>query len=74
MGRNLFRRIEVAWPVLEPKLARRVVDEGLKPYLADTRDAWQLQANGEYRPPRTGAGTVSAQQTLLNQLSVAIGT
>ncbi|HTN47939.1 MAG TPA: RNA degradosome polyphosphate kinase, partial [Burkholderiaceae bacterium] len=73
MGRNLFRRIEVAWPVLEPKLARRVVDEGLKPYLSDTRDVWQLQPNGDYRPPRAGGGTLSAQQVLLNQLSVTIG-
>ena len=42
MGRNLFRRIEVAWPVIDPKLARRVIDEGLKPYLDDRRDAWSL--------------------------------
>ncbi len=28
MGRNLFRRIEIAWPVLDPKLRKRVVDEG----------------------------------------------
>ncbi|MFN4193405.1 MAG: MFS transporter, partial [Tabrizicola sp.] len=33
MGRNLFRRIEVAWPVLDGKLKRRVLDEGLRPYL-----------------------------------------
>jgi polyphosphate kinase len=69
MGRNLFRRIEVAWPVLEPKLARRVIDEGLKPYLEDTRDAWTLTANGEYRPSRGGANTVSAQQQLLGLLA-----
>ena len=69
MGRNLFRRIEVAWPVLEPKLARRVIDEGLKPYLEDTRDAWTLTANGEYRPPRGGANAVSAQQQLLGLLA-----
>jgi polyphosphate kinase len=69
MGRNLFRRIEVAWPVLEPKLLRRVVDEGLKPYLDDSRDAWTLGADGEYRPPRGGAGAVSAQQVLLAGLA-----
>jgi polyphosphate kinase len=69
MGRNLFRRIEVAWPVLEPKLARRVIDEGLKPYLEDTRDAWTLTANGDYRPPRGGATAISAQQRLLGLLA-----
>src|SRR5438105_8475833 len=44
MGRNLFRRIEVAFPILDPGLKARVIDEGLKPYLADTQDAWELSA------------------------------
>ncbi len=69
MGRNLFRRIEVAWPVLEPKLARRVIDEGLKPYLEDTRDAWVLTGDGDYRAPRGGATAISAQQELLAKLA-----
>jgi len=72
MGRNLFRRIEVAWPVLEPRLARRVIDEGLKPYLEDTRDAWTLNAAGDYRPPRGGAGAGSAQQVLLTRLADSV--
>ncbi len=40
MGRNLFRRIEVAFPVIDAELRQRVVDEGLKAYLADHHDAW----------------------------------
>jgi hypothetical protein len=52
MGRNLFRRIEVAWPVLDKKLKQRVIDEGLAPYLADTADAWLLDGEGGYRPAR----------------------
>ena len=63
MGRNLFRRIEVAFPVLDPALKARVIDEGLKPYLADSHDAWELGADGSYtqgegqgpRTPRVGA-------------------
>jgi polyphosphate kinase len=74
MGRNLFRRIEIAWPVLDPKLARRVVDEGLKPYLDDTRDAWVLTSTGEYRPPRAGPQSVSAQQQLLARLAAPVVT
>jgi polyphosphate kinase len=73
MGRNLFRRIEVAWPVLEPKLVRRVIDEGLKPYLEDTRDAWLLLPDGEYRTPRGGAAVKSAQHVLLAKLSAGAG-
>ena len=52
MGRNLFRRIEVAWPVLDKKLKQRVIDEGLRAYLDDTADAWTLGADGAYRKPR----------------------
>ena len=48
MGRNLFRRIEVAFPVLDPELKARVVNEGLKPYLADNCDAWELSGDGTY--------------------------
>jgi polyphosphate kinase len=51
-----------------------VIDEGLKPYLEDTRDAWQLAADGSYRPPRGGARGVSAQQALLAKLAAAITT
>jgi polyphosphate kinase len=52
MGRNLFRRIEIAWPVLDRKLKQRVIDEGLRVYLDDTADAWTLGADGTYRRPR----------------------
>jgi polyphosphate kinase len=49
MGRNRFGRIEVAWPVREAALRRRVIDECLVPYLHDGRDAWALQPDGSYR-------------------------
>jgi len=69
MGRNLFRRIEVAWPLLDPKLKQRVLNEGLKPYLDDTAEAWQLGADGSYQPPRGGAAGRSAQRLLLESLA-----
>lgn len=71
MGRNLFRRIEIAWPVLDPKLRKRVVDEGLSPYLEDTQDAWVLQPNGEYRPPKFSTAGRSAQHELLAKLAAS---
>jgi len=73
MGRNLFRRVEVAWPVLDKKLKQRVINEGLKPYLEDTADAWLLTAGGEYRGPaaRRGPG-FSAQSQLLQTLAAAV--
>jgi polyphosphate kinase len=69
MGRNLFRRIEVAWPVLDAKLKRRVLDEGLKPYLEDTAEAWVLGPDGVYQPPKAAAGGRSAQRLLLETLA-----
>jgi polyphosphate kinase len=71
MGRNLFRRIEVAFPVLDPELKERAIAEGLKPYLTDTRDAWELGEDGCYRraKPRGRAQPRSAQQELLDLLA-----
>jgi polyphosphate kinase len=71
MGRNLFRRIEVAFPVLDPAAKRRVVDEGLKACLADNRDAWLLDATGQWkrsRPARKGKAR-AAQDELLARLA-----
>jgi len=70
MGRNLFRRIEVAFPVLDPELKARVINEGLKPYLADGQDAWELAADGTYAKPKAkGRGSSSAQLELLERMA-----
>jgi polyphosphate kinase len=63
MSRNMFRRIEVAWPLRNKALRQRVIDEGLVPYLRDTRDAWMLDAEGDYT--RIGEDGISAQQALM---------
>jgi polyphosphate kinase len=47
MERNLDRRVEVVVPVLDPKL-RRQLDSLLNAYLADNRQAWELQSDGTY--------------------------
>jgi len=73
MGRNLFRRIEVAFPVLDPDLKARVIAEGLKPYLADTCDAWELGADGVYQRAKAKgrAQPMSAQQELVAALATS---
>ncbi|MES2978642.1 MAG: polyphosphate kinase 1 [Pseudomonadota bacterium] len=48
MNRNMFGRIEIAWPVTDPALRSRIIDECLMPYLQNSREAWDLQANGQY--------------------------
>lgn len=70
MSRNLFRRIEVAFPVLDRKLKKRVIKEGLDPYFKDNTQAWDMNALGDYqrRPPRRGKH-VAAQLELLTGLA-----
>jgi polyphosphate kinase len=61
MNRNMTRRVEVAWPVRDPSLRQRVIDEALMPYLHDARDAWQLCADGHYeRVQPEGPGAQAA--------------
>ncbi len=70
MNRNLFRRVEVAFPVLDPELKQRVMDEGLKPYLKDNHNAWELDADGRYhrRKPGSRQPRFSAQDHLMETL------
>ncbi|WP_295958107.1 polyphosphate kinase 1 [Rhodoferax sp.] len=67
MNRNMLRRIELAWPVTDPVLRQRVIDECLVPYLLDGRDAWDLGADGRYT--RTQTDGHSAQTALMNRYS-----
>ncbi|MBC5766616.1 polyphosphate kinase 1 [Ramlibacter albus] len=48
MNRNMLRRVELAWPVADPLLRRRIVDECLVPYLQDRLDAWDMRPDGTY--------------------------
>ena len=63
MSRNMLRRVEVAWPILDETLRQRVIDECVTPYLLDEQDAWLLQASGEYM--RAAEQGLSAQQALM---------
>ena len=75
MGRNLFRRVEVAFPVRDPALRKRVVDEGLRAYLADNVDAWEMHADGHWAKVnrRRGARARSAQRELLVNMRATDG-
>jgi polyphosphate kinase len=63
MGRNIFRRIEIAWPVLDKAIRQRIMDEVLTPYLQDGVDAWQQNSDGSYT--RALSEQPSAQQALM---------
>ncbi len=74
MDRNFFRRIEACFPVLEPRLKKRVITEGLKPYLKDNTQAWDMDMHGDYRrkQPRR-AKPYNAQAMLLETLAKSAG-
>ena len=70
MQRNFFKRVETCFPVEDPLLRQRVIDEGLLCYLRDNQRAWQLRADGSYvRIPSGRAKPRDAQQELLLQLA-----
>jgi polyphosphate kinase len=71
MDRNFFRRIELCFPLLDARLKRRVIKEGLKPYLEDNCQSWLMDGEGGYRRqvPKPGK-RYAAQEDLLALLSV----
>jgi polyphosphate kinase len=70
MERNLYRRIEVAFPVQNARLRARIRAD-LDTYLADTANAWLLQSDGSYlRAPAAADGAPrDAQAQLLERWS-----
>jgi polyphosphate kinase len=69
MERNFFRRIEVCLPILDPKLKKRVIEEGLQRYLEDNTQAWLMDSDGHYERAQPGeAAARCAQMELLQEL------
>ena len=67
MSRNMTRRIELAWPVTDPVLRQRIIDECLIAYLHDGRDAWDLAADGQYHRVGLTAPGHGAQNALMQR-------
>lgn len=69
MNRNMFRRVEVCFPIENKKLANRILHD-LELYLKDNTQAWLLQPDGSYLPfPKTEQEEpIQAQTMLLNEL------
>jgi polyphosphate kinase len=67
MSRNMTRRIELAWPVTDPLLRQRIIDECLIAYLHDGRDAWDLAPDGQYHRVGMAAPGPGAQQALMQR-------
>ncbi len=70
MERNFFRRIETCFPIADPRLRRRVIKEGLRPYLADNCQAWDMDPEGQYAIRPSRRSRICAQDLLLSALAL----
>ena len=70
LERNLLRRVETCFPILDTDLSKRIYREVLQNYLDDNLNAWELQADGRYSKcvPGPDQPPHSAQQALLEGL------
>lgn len=51
MSRNFFRRVETVFPIEDPELRRRIIEDILQIELRDNEDARELQPDGAYTAP-----------------------
>ena len=68
MSRNLDRRVETLFPILDPTLRAAIVSGIIEPHLSDTARARKLDPDGSYRrvDPANGADPVDSQLAMLN--------
>jgi polyphosphate kinase len=65
MPRNFLRRIEITYPVLDPALRQRLIDEVLAIALADNVKAWELQGDGSYVRLRPDGAPLRSQERFI---------
>ncbi|MBX3458706.1 MAG: polyphosphate kinase 1 [Planctomycetes bacterium] len=65
MQRNLHRRVESCFPILDPALKARVVEECLDLPLADNCQAWELKPDGKWYRRGPGSEPRRAAQEVL---------
>ncbi len=68
MNRNMFKRVEVCFPIENKKLQSRIL-HNLELYLTDNQQAWRLQTDGSYQRICEPDNTPIQVQTLLLQES-----
>jgi polyphosphate kinase len=72
MERNLMNRVETAFPIEDPSLSARLLED-LDTYLADNCQSWILQSDGSYvqNQPAEGEERLASQLVLLERLTGA---
>jgi polyphosphate kinase len=71
MPRNLNRRVEVVFPVRDPKLVRMLHDDVLAIYLADMVKARHMKADGSYdrHPDRDNVHSMNSQEWAIKRVT-----
>ena len=67
MPRNFFRRIEVMFPVDDPRLKARLTDELLRVVLSDNVKARRLEADGSYTRLKPADGEAGVRSQIIFQ-------
>ena len=71
MDRNLFHRVEVAFPIEDKKLSKQIYQDGLLSYLQDNKQAWILSGDGNWQRTKPAADEAPhiAQEYLLKVIN-----
>ncbi|MEO7775048.1 MAG: RNA degradosome polyphosphate kinase, partial [Steroidobacteraceae bacterium] len=70
MERNFFRRVEVAFPILDPVCRERIIED-LDVYLHDDTHAWILGTDNRYQHSvMPGTDAINAQALLTARYAV----
>ncbi len=75
MSRNLYRRVELMFPIEDPAIIETIKKEVLDTALVDTSRSRELQSDGTYRRvlPQNGAEPLDSQQTIMLTRSKSTG-
>jgi polyphosphate kinase len=66
MERNLFRRVEIAAPILDPEAKAKVIREGLRVHWINPGNAWDMDGAGNWRRARGWQRGRSSHQVLID--------
>jgi polyphosphate kinase len=75
MPRNLDRRVEILFPVQDPRHVRQLRDEALATYLSDNAMARLMQPDGAYQRlrPASGEEALQSQAWFIRQRALSQG-
>ncbi len=73
MERNLFRRVEIAAPILDPEAKAKVLREGLRVHWTNPGNAWDMDSAGNWRRARGWHTGRASHQVLIDSRNPEAG-